>query len=131
MFKTIEWTGRGVVMLDQRRLPEEEVYVTLGSAYEVAEAIRDMTIRGAPAIGVAAAMGLALGITGNERTQFYPVNSPVPTFSVGQRDGLAVVAGAQRLQDRDGDVAAHVVAGAIHEKEIATARMGGAVEVRK
>src|SRR5882672_4018620 len=65
MFKTIEWTGRGVVMLDQRRLPGEEVYVTLGSAYEVAEAIRDMTIRGAPAIGVAAAMGVALGVTGD------------------------------------------------------------------
>ena len=61
MFKTIEWTGEGVVMLDQRRLPEEEIYVTLRSPEEVAAAIRDMTIRGAPAIGVAAAMGLALG----------------------------------------------------------------------
>ena len=61
MFKTIEWTDRGVVMLDQRRLPEEEVYLTLESAEEVAAAIRDMAIRGAPAIGVAAAMGIALG----------------------------------------------------------------------
>lgn len=50
-----------VVMLDQRRLPFEEVYVTLGTVEEVAGAIRDMVIRGAPAIGVAAAMGLALG----------------------------------------------------------------------
>src|SRR5882762_2138401 len=66
MFSTIEWTDEGVVMLDQRRLPGLEIYLTLHSAYEVAEAIRDMTIRGAPAIGVAAAMGLALGITGNE-----------------------------------------------------------------
>src|SRR5262245_7815286 len=62
MFRTIEWTDAGVVMLDQRRLPDEEVYLTLGSAEEVAAAIRDMAIRGAPAIGVAAAMGMALGM---------------------------------------------------------------------
>jgi methylthioribose-1-phosphate isomerase len=62
MFSTIEWTDAGVVMLDQRRLPEEEIYLTLHSAEEVASAIRDMAIRGAPAIGVAAAMGLALGV---------------------------------------------------------------------
>ena len=61
MFETIEWTDRGVVMLDQRRLPGEELYLTFTRPEEVAEAIRNMTIRGAPAIGVAAAMGLALG----------------------------------------------------------------------
>src|SRR5258705_7929076 len=64
MFSTIEWTDEGVVMLDQRRLPEQEIYLTLSSAGEVAEAIRDMVIRGAPAIGVAAAMGVALGFRG-------------------------------------------------------------------
>ena len=48
-------------MLDQRLLPEREVYLTLRTAEEVAESIRDMAIRGAPAIGVAAAMGMALG----------------------------------------------------------------------
>src|SRR5947208_11115806 len=62
MFKSIEWTAEGVVMLDQRRLPEQENYLTLRSAEEVASAIRDMVIRGAPAIGVAAAMGLALDL---------------------------------------------------------------------
>src|SRR2546425_13150234 len=61
MFNTIEWTDEGVILLDQRRLPEQEIYLTLRSAEEVAEAIRDMAIRGAPAIGVAAAMGIALG----------------------------------------------------------------------
>src|SRR5437870_3203227 len=61
MFSTIEWTDDGVVMLDQRRLPEQEIYLTLRTPEEVAAAIRDMAIRGAPAIGVAAAMGLALG----------------------------------------------------------------------
>ena len=62
MVNTIEWTGRGVVMIDQRRLPAEETYVTCRDYREVADAIRSMVIRGAPAIGVAAAMGVALGV---------------------------------------------------------------------
>jgi methylthioribose-1-phosphate isomerase len=62
MFKTIEWTEDGVRMIDQTRLPTEEVYRTCRNYPEVAEAIRTMVIRGAPAIGVAAAMGIALGV---------------------------------------------------------------------
>jgi len=62
MIETIQWTGDGVVMIDQTRLPREELYVTCRSYQEVARAIRDMIIRGAPAIGVAAAMGVALGV---------------------------------------------------------------------
>jgi methylthioribose-1-phosphate isomerase len=58
----IEWTDRGVVMLDQRRLPAEEISYTYTDYREVARAIREMVIRGAPAIGVAAAMGVALGM---------------------------------------------------------------------
>lgn len=61
MIKTIEWTPEGVRMIDQRLLPNEEQYLMLRSYEEVAEAIRNMTVRGAPAIGVSAAMGLALG----------------------------------------------------------------------
>src|SRR5262249_38715390 len=61
MFETIEWTDKGVVMLDQRLLPGQEIYNTYTRPEEVAEAIRSMVIRGAPAIGVAAGMGLALG----------------------------------------------------------------------
>ena len=61
MVETIVWTDGGVVMIDQTRLPLEEVYVTCRTYQEVAAAIRGMTIRGAPAIGVAAAMGVALG----------------------------------------------------------------------
>lgn len=61
MIKTVEWTKDGVRMLDQRVLPAEETYLMLRSYDEVAEAIRKMVIRGAPAIGVAAAMGIALG----------------------------------------------------------------------
>lgn len=62
MFKTIEWTPDGVKMIDQTRLPGEEVYLTCRTYREVADAIRNMVIRGAPAIGVAAAMGVALGL---------------------------------------------------------------------
>jgi methylthioribose-1-phosphate isomerase len=61
MIKTIEWTSEGVRMLDQRLLPAEEKYLMLRSYEEVAEAIKKMVVRGAPAIGVSAAMGLALG----------------------------------------------------------------------
>ena len=62
MFKTIEWTEQGVRMIDQTRLPGEEIYRTYRDYREVAEAIRSMVIRGAPAIGVAAAMGIAVGV---------------------------------------------------------------------
>src|SRR6202171_6164903 len=58
----IAWTDRGVVMLDQRRLPAEEISYTYTDYREVAKAIREMVIRGAPAIGVAAAIGTALGL---------------------------------------------------------------------
>jgi methylthioribose-1-phosphate isomerase len=61
MLETIEWTPEGVVMIDQTKLPNKEVYVTCRDYQEVAAAIRTMVIRGAPAIGVAAAMGVALG----------------------------------------------------------------------
>jgi methylthioribose-1-phosphate isomerase len=62
MVETIAWTDGGVVMIDQRRLPLEETYVTCRTYQDVADAIRTMVIRGAPAIGVAAAMGVALGV---------------------------------------------------------------------
>src|SRR5262245_49769481 len=62
MIATIQWTNDGVVMIDQTRLPLEEKYVTCRTYEEVATAIKDMIIRGAPAIGVAAAMGVAIGV---------------------------------------------------------------------
>jgi len=73
MFKTIEWKNNMVVMIDQRLLPNEEVYRTYMDFLDVAEAVREMVIRGAPAIGVAAAMGIALGaidIKSKERKEF-------------------------------------------------------------
>ena len=57
----VKWTERGVAMLDQRLLPTEEKWLILRSYHEVADGIRDMVVRGAPAIGVSAAYGIALG----------------------------------------------------------------------
>ena len=62
MIKTVEWTPEGVRMIDQRLLPTEEKYLMFRSCEEVADAIKQMVVRGAPAIGVSAAMGLALGL---------------------------------------------------------------------
>ena len=66
-FKTIEWKDDRVVMIDQRKLPMEEAYVECLTYEDVARAIKEMVIRGAPAIGVAAAMGVALGASKSER----------------------------------------------------------------
>jgi methylthioribose-1-phosphate isomerase len=62
MIQTLEWTDSGVRFIDQTKLPTEETYVTCRTADQVADVIRDMIVRGAPAIGVAAAMGIALGV---------------------------------------------------------------------
>jgi methylthioribose-1-phosphate isomerase len=62
----IEWTDQGVVMLDQRRLPGEEIRHIYTDYQAVAKAIKEMVIRGAPAIGVAAAMGVALGVLNSQ-----------------------------------------------------------------
>ena len=62
MIRTIQWTDAGVEMIDQRLLPTEVVYRTYQTVDEVAEAIKTMVVRGAPALGIAAAMGVALGV---------------------------------------------------------------------
>jgi methylthioribose-1-phosphate isomerase len=61
MIKTVEWTDDGVRLIDQTKLPTQELYVTCSTYEEVADAIKKMVVRGAPAIGVTAAMGIALG----------------------------------------------------------------------
>src|SRR5215468_3307138 len=75
MIKTLEWTDEGVVMVDQRLLPAEETYPVFRTYEDVAWAIKEMVIRGAPAIGVAAAMGVALGVRDSK------------TDDVGELDG--------------------------------------------
>src|SRR5450631_3207375 len=62
MIQTLEWTQSGVVFIDQTKLPTEETYVNCTTHQQVADVIRNMVVRGAPAIGVAAAMGIALGV---------------------------------------------------------------------
>jgi methylthioribose-1-phosphate isomerase len=62
MIQTLEWTDSGVRFIDQTKLPTEETYLTAKTYEQVADAIRNMVVRGAPAIGVAAAMGIALGV---------------------------------------------------------------------
>jgi methylthioribose-1-phosphate isomerase len=62
MIQTLEWTEGGVRFIDQTKLPTEETYVNCTTYQEVADVIRNMVVRGAPAIGVSAAMGIALGV---------------------------------------------------------------------
>lgn len=62
MIIPVKWSDEGVLMLDQRLLPTEQTWLTLKTYTEVADGIRDMVVRGAPAIGVSAAYGIALGV---------------------------------------------------------------------
>ena len=64
MFRTAERTDKGVRLIDQRKLPLVETYLELETPEEVAQAITDMVVRGAPAIGITAAFGLALAAQG-------------------------------------------------------------------
>ena len=68
MIQTLEWTDSGVRFLDQTKLPTEETYVNCTTYEQVADVIRDMVVRGAPAIGVSAAMGIALGVKNSQAT---------------------------------------------------------------
>ncbi len=80
MYPIIEWKNNKVYMLDQRVLPVEETYIEHNSYEEVAESIKTMVIRGAPAIGVAAAMGVALGIlksTGNLKNDYRKIHDTI------------------------------------------------------
>ncbi len=69
MIKTISWDRDTVVMIDQRALPHEEKYITCRKYREVIAAINNMTVRGAPAVGIAAAMGIALGVLNSPKKQ--------------------------------------------------------------
>ncbi len=62
MFETIQWKNNAAILIDQRKLPREEIYLTIKTPDEMAHAIKDMVVRGAPAIGVSAAFGIALAV---------------------------------------------------------------------
>ncbi|ADJ26357.1 translation initiation factor, aIF-2BI family [Dehalogenimonas lykanthroporepellens BL-DC-9] len=72
-YKTVEWLGDRLLIIDQTRLPQHETYLELADHHQVAEAIRQLRVRGAPAIGVAAAYGMVLGsqrIASHDRDEF-------------------------------------------------------------
>ena len=87
-YDTIRWENDKVVLLDQRRLPEKELYLTCDDYRQVVEAIQTLAIRGAPAIGVAAAMAAALGVLKSPTRQ-------VQEFQRHFRDICQVIAGAR------------------------------------
>jgi methylthioribose-1-phosphate isomerase len=80
MIPTLEWTPAGVNFLDQTKLPHQETYVLATTYQEVATVIRDMIVRGAMAIGVSAAMGVALGINRSSATTLAELSSEVDTI---------------------------------------------------
>ena len=92
MIQTLEWTDQGVRFIDQTKLPTEETYVTCKTYEQVADVIRNMVVRGAPAIGVAAAMGIALAVknskaetTGELKRDFDLAPQQDPVGKAGQR----------------------------------------------
>ena len=80
MVEPIQWTPAGVVMLDQLKLPSEVVHYTYTDYRDVAKAIKTMIIRGAPAIGVAAAMGIALGVQRSEARTLEGLRAEFPVI---------------------------------------------------
>lgn len=141
MLPTIEWQSDAVVMVDQRKLPGQEVYVRCRTGAEVARAIKTMVIRGAPAIGVAAAMGIALAMQ-RSKTQgtrqfavefnkicdvmagtrptavnlFWAIDRMKRTFGDGVRAGESVAELTARLVGE---------AGLIHDEDVASCRAMG------
>jgi methylthioribose-1-phosphate isomerase len=97
---TVEWTSSGTVrLIDQTRLPTEEVYIECRTIEDVADAIRTMRVRGAPAIGVTAAMGLALGaqtIQGGKLKEFSEVLERMASLLVATRPTAVNLAWAVR-----------------------------------
>ena len=142
MLPTIAREADAVVMIDQRKLPADEVYVRCKTAAEVARAIKTMVIRGAPAIGVAAAMGIALGMrkskaTGTQKfaadfhktcelmagtrptavNLFWAIERMKRTFASAAQAGESV----DQIKDR-----LDAEANAIHDEDVASCRALGA-----
>src|SRR5215469_6208672 len=104
MIQTLEWTDAGVRFIDQTRLPTEETYVTCRNYGEVATAIRDMIVRGAPAIGVAAAMGVALGVRDSKAQSHSALGRELEqickTLAATRPTAVNLFWGIQRMKDR-------------------------------
>lgn len=142
MLPTIEWNDDAIVMVDQRKLPTREVYVSCRTAADVARAIKTMVIRGAPAIGVAAAMGLAIGArrskaTGSQSlaTDFYrncdlmAATRPTAVNLFWAIDRMKAVFGEAVLAGASADELRGLLAAearAIHDEDVASCRALGA-----
>jgi methylthioribose-1-phosphate isomerase len=142
MLPTIDWHDDAIVMIDQRKLPASEIYVRCRTAPEVAKAIKTMVIRGAPAIGVAAAMGIALGVqnskvTGTQKlaAEFFKLcemmaatrPTAVNLFWAIERMKRAFAAGAEAGESVE-QIQARLVreARAIHDEDVASCKTMGA-----
>ena len=104
MIQTLEWTSSGVRFIDQTKLPTEETYVTCTTHQQVADVIRNMVVRGAPAIGVAAAMGVALGVQ-NSRAADVPAlesdfNSVAESIASTRPTAVNLFWGIRRMRDK-------------------------------
>src|SRR6266850_2282275 len=142
MLPTIAREDDVVVMIDQRKLPAQEIYVRCKTAPEVARAIRTMVIRGAPAIGVAAAMGIALGMRKSKATgtqKFAADFHKVCELMAGTRPTAVNLFWAIERMKRTFAAAAHAgesvdqikdrldaEASAIHDEDVASCRALGA-----
>jgi len=102
--KAIEWLGDRLSLIDQRLLPAEESYLELDNTRRVADAIRDMVVRGAPAIGVAAAYGIALGaneIETDDKEQFLrQLDAVIDTISATRPTAVNLFAVAKRMRQK-------------------------------
>jgi methylthioribose-1-phosphate isomerase len=110
MIPTLEWTPAGVNFLDQTKLPLEETYVLATDYQQVAAAIRDMIVRGAPAIGVSAAMGVAIGIERSPATTLPELTAEVPiicaTLAATRPTAVNLFWGIGRVRDLYNELAA-------------------------
>ncbi len=135
MIRTVEWHNGTVVMIDQRLLPTQEVYRVYRDYREVARGIKDMVIRGAPAIGVAAALGIALGVQrarGNPARSFEHICT---TFAATRPTAINLFWAIERMrrrfaqlrQDAPADIRSGLLkeALAIHREDIAANRALG------
>ena len=104
MIQTLEWTSSGVRFIDQRKLPTEETYVTCTTHEQIADVIRNMVVRGAPAIGVAAAMGVALGIQNSKATTVpaleSDLNSIAEIIAATRPTAVNLFWGIRRMRDK-------------------------------
>jgi methylthioribose-1-phosphate isomerase len=128
MIPTLEWTADGVRFLDQTRLPLEETYVLATSSDDVARVITTMVVRGAPAIGVAAAMGMALGVK-NSRAATLPVlteevEAMAKTLAATRPTAVNLFWAIERMRGRFYQLAAEpgMTVAAIQEQLVAEAR---------